>query len=373
MTITILILSGIEGEGEVEQWVAEGRHAALRDTVNWALTLPAVDRVIIATAEPDLPTLYPHPEMVWDLDPPGEPFHFGRRLAALTETYPADVFVYLGAGSVPLLPPAVLAQALAEVTQSPTPLAITNNLYSSDWLIFNCPAAIRARPERLERDNALGWVLKTEAGVEVRALAPSAATRVDIDTPADLLLLSLHPRTQPELTAYLRAHPHDTTQYWAATQKLFTPASHITLIGRVASGVWNYLETRTQVWTRVFSEERGMAASGRQTAGQVQSLVAAHLARVGADQFFAELSQMSDAIFFDTRVLLAHHQRWPSAADRYASDLGLADRIADPFLRDFTAAARRAPIPVVLGGHGVVAGGLYALVEIAEARGLKTK
>jgi len=74
-----------------------------------------------------------------------------------------------------------------------------------------------------------------------------------------------------------------------------------------------------------------------------------------------------EAVFFDTRVVLAHHRLWPSAADRYASDLGLADRIQDSFLREFTAAAVNAPIPIVLGGHGVVSGGLYALVEIAEA------
>jgi len=308
---------------------------------------------------------------VWDFDPPGEAFHFGRRLAALMERYASDAFVYLGAGSLPLLPRDVLAQAIEEVTRSPSPLAITNNLHSSDWMVLNCPEAVWARPHRLERDNALGWVLKNEAGVEVRSLPPSAATRMDIDTPADLLVLSLHPCIGLELSAYLRSHPQDASRsrWVAAGRRLFTPASQIALIGRVASGVWNHVEARTQVWVRVFSEERGMAASGRQAAGQVRSLVGEHLARVGAEQFFAELSQMADAVFFDTRIILAHRRLWPPAADRYASDLGLTDRIGDPFLRELTAAAVAAPIPVVLGGHGVVAGGLYALVEIAEAEG----
>jgi len=44
------------------------------------------------------------------------------------------------------------------------------------------------------------------------------------------------------------------------------------------------------------------------------------------------------------------------------------ESIADPWLRDFTTAAANAPIPVLLGGHGVVAGGLYALAEIVTAR-----
>ncbi|MEP7357100.1 MAG: hypothetical protein ABI847_07660, partial [Anaerolineales bacterium] len=66
-------------------------------------------------------------------------------------------------------------------------------------------------------------------------------------------------------------------------------------------------------------------------------------------------------------VALAHAGRWPSAADRYASDLGLPSEIEDGWLRDLTQAALDAPMPVVLGGHGVVAGDLYGLVEIAKA------
>jgi hypothetical protein len=233
-------------------------------------------------------------------------------------------------------------------------------------MVLNCPAAIRAHAHRLERDNMLGWVLKTEAGVEVAALPPGAATRMDIDTPADLLALGLHPRLGPEAAAYLRAHPQDHSRWLAAGQILFTPGRQVALIGRVSSAVWSHVEAHTQVWMRVFSEERGMTASGRQAAGQARSLVAAHLARLGPQAFIAELSSLADAVFFDTRVALAHQRLWPSAADRYASDLGWADQIRDPFLRALTAAAVRAPIPIVLGGHGVVAGDLYALVEVMQ-------
>jgi hypothetical protein len=210
----------------------------------------------------------------------------------------------------------------------------------------------------------LGPVLKFEAGVEVRGLPASAATRVDIDTPADLTLLALHPRTGPALQTYLQQHPPDTQRWQAAGKTLFTPGSRIALIGRVASAVCQHLETRTHVWTRVFSEERGMAASGRQRAGQVRSWVGLHLARVGAATFFEELAQMTDAVFFDTRVLMAHFGRWPSAADRYASDLGVTGLISDLWLREFTEAAISARVPVVMGGHGVVAGNLYGAVEI---------
>jgi len=37
--------------------------------------------------------------------------------------------------------------------------------------------------------------------------------------------------------------------------------------------------------------------------------------------------------------------------------------IHDPWIREFTAAVRDAPIPILLGGHSLVSGGLYALAE----------
>ena len=49
---------------------------------------------------------------------------------------------------------------------------------------------------------------------------------------------------------------------------------------------------------------------------------------------------------------------WPAPEDRFASDLLLPDRVADPWLRALTRAAREAPIPIVLGGHTLIGPGL---------------
>jgi len=367
--VTAIIMLGGEGPGAVERWVAAGRLAAARDAAALVSAIPGVARVVLATSETEA-----EPFSDWgvtvDPDAPGTPFHFGERLARLLEQHPAQAYLYLGAGSVPLLPADVLAGVVDEVRRASGPLAITNNLHSSDWLAFNCPGAIQARPQRLANDNALGWVLRTEALVEVRSLAPSAGTRLDIDTPADLLLLRLHPAVRPALRQFLERQPHDSSRWLAAGQQLFAAGGQVTLIGRVSSAIWAHVEANTQAWVRVLSEERGMTASGRLAAGQVKSLVGAHLNRLGPAAFFEELSQMAEAVFFDTRVVLAHARRWPSAADRYAADLGLADEIRDPWLRDLTAAAMAAKMPVVMGGHGVVTGDLYGLVEIARAGGL---
>lgn len=106
-----------------------------------------------------------------------------------------------------------------------------------------------------------------------------------------------------------------------------------------------------------------MTASGRLAAGRVRSLVAAHLLNIGPAAFCAELAEMADVVFFDTRVALAHAGRWPAAADRYASDAGVVEAVQDEWLHSLTAAAAAASIPILLGGHGVVTGDLLALLE----------
>lgn len=366
MALTAFVFIGPEGRSAPERWVAGGRLAAAHDTVQQLARLPGVDRIVAAASAPELAAIYQDWPVTWDLDPPGVPFHFGERLAALTAAYSSDAYGYFGAGSAPLLPDAGLAEAVAEVGQARTPYAVTNNALSSDWIVFNCPDAIRARPERLGRDNMLGPVLRREAGVPVRGLSAHAAARADIDTPADLLALSLYPRLGPGLSAFLAANPAPASmlaRWRAARATLFTSEGRVTLIGRVSAGAWSEVERRTRCWVRVFSEERGMTASGRQAARQVKSLIADHLQRVGPEAFFTALGGMADAIFFDTRVILAHVGLWPSAGDRYASDAGQPDLIENAFLRELTEAALAAPMPVLLGGHGVVAGDLYALLE----------
>lgn len=370
MSTTVFIFVAREGESKMERWVAGARLAATRDLLDQLARVPDVSRIVIATNAPTLAEVHSDWPVTWDFDPPAEPFHFGRRLAALTSAYPSRSFAYFGAGSAPLLTPAVLADAMAQVARAAEPLAVTNNLLSSDWIIGNCAGAIQARPERLGRDNMLGPVLQFEAGVEVRGLLAGAATRADIDTPADVLALSLSAALPPALAHYLAAHPapgHALQQWRLAQHLLTTPGSRVTLIGRVSAAVWSYLEAQTRCWTRVFSEERGMAASGRQAAGQVRSLVAMHLQRLGPRAFFAELEAMADAVLFDTRVVLASLGRWPPAADRFASDALQPAAIRDGFLRELTEAAAEAAMPALLGGHGLVTGDVYVLLESRAA------
>ena len=74
---------------------------------------------------------------------------------------------------------------------------------------------------------------------------------------------------------------------------------------------------------------------------------------------------MGDAAFLDTRVIFNHAGKNPSAPDRFYSDMLEAESVADPWLWEFTLGAREAAIPVVLGGHSLVSGGMLALIDAA--------
>ena len=87
------------------------------------------------------------------------------------------------------------------------------------------------------------------------------------------------------------------------------------------------------------------------------------LRREGARRFFAHLARSADGALIDTRPLLAENGRLPGPADRFASDLLLPDGIRNPLWREFTEEALSSPIPVILGGHSLMSGGLHLLAE----------
>jgi hypothetical protein len=82
---------------------------------------------------------------------------------------------------------------------------------------------------------------------------------------------------------------------------------------------------------------------------------------------------LADAAIVDSRVLLAHRlgadeHGWPSAEDRFASDLLLPERIADGWLRELTQAALASRIPILLGGHSLVGPGVRLLLGRRRVR-----
>jgi hypothetical protein len=217
-------------------------------------------------------------------------------------------------------------------------------------------------------DNNLAYRLGDAAGLHVIPLPKNAATQLDIDTPTDLLTTALHPAAGQHLRAFLNTVHLDTWRIERVKTIMGNRDATALIAGRVSASLALFLESATRCQWRLFSEERGMRASGRSARGQVRSLLGNYLDHVGATEFFTTLARLADAAILDTRVLFAHRRLDPSASDRFHSDLFQAELIGDPFIRELTAAARAAAIPVLLGGHSVVSGGMYALAGETQKR-----
>ena len=355
----IVFLGGMRGSS-IEEQLADSLTASALDLLDEALATGAFSSARLVTDQPSLAERLPA-GVVLDLD--REPFHFGRRLAAIVETHELERPLYVGAGAVPLLRGSDLA-AIARHLADSEDVVIANNYFSADLIGFTPGAALK-RIDLPATDNLLPRLLHEQAGLESRPLPRSSATQFNIDSPADLAILKLAGGGGPRLTRFLEAFDADLDAYRQLLLRLVDPDAEVLLAGRVGSQVWQYMERETACRLRLYSEERGMRAAGRDQDGGARSLLGFHLQEVGCRRFFDEIGELADVACIDTRPLLAHLRSPASRADRFWSDLGCPERIEDPFLREFTEAARAAAVPVVLGGHSLVAGGIILLNEAA--------
>ena len=361
-----LIMIPPSGDSVVERWVATGRREAAHHLVHILQACKSTIPIHILTAEKADRNVF-EDGSVASIKISKSPFHFGEALCAFVRDEQPETMLYFGAGSAPLVSFELIEQALSIVGTSKNPKAYVNNFHSTDWAIFNHAQEIIGMHERLPQDNQLGWVMKNKAGYEIAAAPFTLETSVNIDTPMDLLMIAMHPskgqRFKDMIPDYALAALQRVEAFVEVMQK---PGNTIAIIGRSSSHIWAMLEQKTKLWLRVFVEERGMVASGRLERGEVRSLVGELVMHIGHASFVRHLASICDAVLWDTRVWMGHQGIWPSQVDRFAADLGLTEEIQDQSLRSLTRAVVQADIPIITGGHGVVAGNILALLKKLE-------
>ena len=373
-TALVIFLGGL-GRSWAEQLVDRTRlNASLDTAAAWNAARGDGSPAVIVTDDPAILLGVDAPGgLILDAD--SGPFHFGRRLAGVIRGHDLEAVVYMGGGSLPFLGVRDLQSIAVRAERG---VVVTNNAFSSDMIAFRVSEAALAAVETCERDNSLARVLQEQAGLDLERLPRTLATQFDIDAPSDVaamaLLLAEAPAAGPaegrsgaRLGACIASLDVDLTRYRAVLPLLIDPAKQLLVAGRAGSHAWMYMEGETACRVRLFAEERGMEADGRAEAGTARSLLAYHMDAVGLTRFFGTLGELCDAAIIDSRVVFAHKRITGSREDRFLSDLGQPDAIADPFLRDFTRCALAAPVPVLLGGHSLVSGGLMALNELAWA------
>ncbi len=354
----LILLHGSAGTGEAERLVARARLAAAGVSATAARAGGFAD-VVLATDEPSVDG---DGSYEVDQDERGAPFSLRERVLGLVERLGAEAVAVMGAGALPLLTGEDFAAVRTALTGSGG-VAVTNNFYSADLTAWS-PAGVLAQVGAFERDNVLPRRLRDEAGCEVTVLPRSVRTAFDLDTPADLAVLALSEATP---AATRQALPPEGSlplaPYRAIMRLLCDPEAEILVAGRVGSATWAHLERETACRVRVVSEERGLASARKGHAAR--SLVGRLLEEVGIERFAGELASLADGVVLDTRVLLAHAGSRAGREDRFQSDLLTPEKIADPWLRDLTAALAAAKAPVLAGGHTLLSGGLMALADQA--------
>ena len=349
--VTVLVLAPqLSAEaGPLERRLDDAR-AALAEHHRHAFLAAGADEVVVRRERPD--------------DTP-----FGARLRRLVEELEPAGLVVLGAGSVPLAT-GVDLRAFVAAAAADEPGALANHGYSADIIaIARAAAALRHLPPDLASDNALPRWLAEVAGVPVRDLRAMRRLAMDVDSPLDLILLEGW-RGAPCLPLPDDAEARPVRDRLAALRRLATdPGAELLVTGRTSAADLRWLERSTRSRTRALLEERGLrtagigATVGRPNRRPPRSLLGELLDRDGPGSLGRHVAALGDGALLDSRVLMAHRfggdeRGWPSAEDRFASDLLLPDRVRDPWLADLTAGAAEASVPVLLGGHGLVGPGL---------------
>ncbi len=354
VTVIILHSTAPPGAGALERIVAAERLAAARRLERRFGDLGA-DAVGIVAGPPD-----------------GLPF--GRRLAGLLPSHGGVVVV--GSGSAPLAADEDLRPFVAAARAEGADV-LANNRYSSDLVAIPRAGDLPPLPD-LPADNALPRWLEEVAGRRVGDLRGRWRLQVDLDGPLDLVLTGAGAALGALSSVAL-------ARLGEVRDVLSDRRSEAVVAGRTSSASLRWLERHAASRIRALVEERGLRAStglaradaearagiAARPARPPRSVLGLLLDREGPAALGPLLAELGDAALVDTRVLLAHRlgpdeRAWPSAEDRFASDLLLADSIGDPWLRDLTASACSARIPLLLGGHSLVGPGIRLVLPAAR-------
>jgi hypothetical protein len=291
---------------------------------------------------------------------------FGARLRVLVAAERPAGLVVLGSGGLALAT-AADRRTFVDAAASGRRVALANSRFSADATAVACAESLLELPD-LPSDNALPRWLEEIAGYEVRDLSRRWRLSIDLDSPLDLVLLQA-----PDDPSHVAVRERLDRIAAVANDR----RAELLIAGRTSATTMRWLEQRIPARVRTLAEERGLRAAsplaldGDGPRRPPRSVLGLLLDRDGPAALGSILAELADAALVDSRVLLAHRHgadeaRWPPAEDRFASDLLLAERVGDPWLRALTESARSAPIPVVLGGHTLVGPGVRLALRQAE-------
>ncbi len=360
--VQVVFFEGGSPAGEIEKMLIEVRHAVLLDNIAKMKQLAEVGTLYLLTNYPLLAEEAEALGVKIIKSKSGDNFHFGKVLAGLINREQLQNVLYMGGASIPLVTAGELRE-ICRLLLGSGPAVYSNNAQSADIIAFT-PGELINKIDPPRMDNILAVALRDGTGVVHKLFKNSAGLIFDLDTPADLLILAGSPSAGRRARKALDKLDLDLSRLERAKEVFRGDYEEALLLGRVGAPVIAHINQNLKLRLRVFSEERGMKALGREEKGNAVSLMGFFLEEVGPGRFIRYLEKVARCAFLDTRVLMIHllHQRLP-AEERFLSDLGRWREMTNPVMKEFTRAAVESEIPVICGGHSLVLGGLWALVN----------
>lgn len=359
--VTLVIFEGGMIESELEETFRQVRKAVVIDQIIKAQKA-GFNRIVLLTSYHDLIEAVSSYSIETEYQPQAaEEFHFGENLLKIIRDKQLTKVLYMGGAAAPLISSQELSY-IRILLENHSGVVTANNYYSADIVGFS-PGVALENIVLPSIDNMLPSVLVHQAGLKFIPLKRTLGLQFDLDTPAELLVLASHPDVGFYTKSAIAKTNFDVSVCNQIKQVLCDPQADLVVFGRVSSQIFRLLDELTACRIRLYSEERGLKSLGRDKRGEVKSLIAEAVRVIGYNEFFSFLAQICRGAVLDTRIMFSHFNWDVSQSDRFYSDLGKVDKIIHPGLREFTQAACHASIPVMFGGHSLVTGGLWALIE----------
>ena len=300
--VGVVILEGGQPVDLVEKQMVQVRRAMALDAIAKVKHIPEIDVVYLSTNYPDLAREAAALGAI--VVPEERPFHFGSCLRHVINQGQLDGVIYMGGASCPFLTADEFRQMACDLRQHKA-VVYTNNPQSADIVAFT-PAAAINHIDLPDNDNVLPTRLRYGAGLQRILLPHSVGVHFDVDTPSDVLVMSLSPKLEPRTRRAVEALAWDASRVQQAMEYMASPQRNIIIAGRVNPWTLTHIGMHYRARLRVISEERGMRATGRAERGEVHSLLA-HLLELLSPQGFVDyISSIADAAFLDSRVIFAH-------------------------------------------------------------------
>ena len=309
------------------------------------------------------------------LDTPSKPgdFHMGQVLQQLIAQTGLTHLLVSGGTALPLIGPDQLRAYIKQLFTMERGM-ITNNPQSGDLVLFH-PANAIQEIVLPRSDNELSNNLQYQARLPRVLMEPSTATLFDIDTPIDLLLYyRLTGKPSWLMRDYAQLFERAEEKLEALIPVISRDYRELILAGRIAGNIIAYINEWLRVRLRVFAEERGMKALGRIHRGEINAFLGLIMEDQSVDKLFRYFEAVGTAILWDNRPAIYHMKKGLPGdqerdLDRFLMDLFYPEAVKDPVLQSIADRAYRSGLPLLMGGHSLVSGGIYALVTLVYRQG----